>query len=77
MLKRLILWYKINRFYKTFAPILDWTPSRVRMRDLSNDDCIMSVGFDIYEVMEYHADYAKSCLWLYKYMLGRDCEVRL
>ena len=56
MLKRLILCHKINKFYKIFGEVVGYKPDRVRVRDLSNDDCLMSVGFDIAEALEAQAD---------------------
>ena len=52
MLKRLRLCHKINKFYKLYSEVLDYEPDRVRLSDLSNADCLISVGFDVAQILE-------------------------
>lgn len=66
MLKRLILCYKLNKFYRIFGDAIGYKPPLIRMRDLYNDDCIMSVGFDIAEAIEAQSD----CFYEDSYAMG-------
>ena len=66
MLKRLILCYKINKFYRIFGEIVGYKPARIRMRDIS-DDFLMSIGFDINEALEGACNCRdKMSVWLNK-----------
>lgn len=57
MLKKLIICYKLNKFYKIFKDVIGYNPGHIRMRDLSDYDCIMSAGFDIGEVLSEQESY--------------------
>ena len=48
MIKKLIITYRINKFYSIFWELLDYT-HKVRAKDMSLDD----VAYDINEVLDY------------------------
>ena len=55
MIKKLILWYKINKFYKIFGEVLGYADNyRATFRDL--DNAYMNFGFDIAEILEVEQD---------------------
>lgn len=73
MLKKLMLCHNINKFYKIFGDLSSfgntviYKLSRVHIRDLS-DELLMSVGFDIAEVLEVCDDFTDDQMsrWLNK-----------
>lgn len=67
-----ILWYRLNRFYKIFYPNL---MVRVSLKDLSNPNVIAEALFDVAEVLvEYGNDDTPMTKWLNK--LYRVLETR-
>lgn len=55
MIKKLMLWYNINKFYKIFGEVLGYTDKyRVSFRNL--DNAYMHFGFDVAEIFEVQQD---------------------
>ena len=82
MLKRLKLYYKLNKFYQIFGETLG-TVSHVKWRDLKDDFVLSSCGFDVGEAIEAQAtifneeSYAMGC-WLgrlFEDLCGKNANI--
>lgn len=73
MLKRLKLYYKLNKFYKIFGEALG-TVSGVTMRDLKDDFVLSSCAFDVAEAIEGYADTFNEDSYTMSRWLGRLFE---
>lgn len=74
MFKRIMLWSKVNEFYRVCGAYLYNAPAHTTMRDINDDNFLSDVLYDINEMCD-NAPNDNACAWLTK--LDRDIRTHM
>ena len=67
IINKMWLCHNINKFYHIFGEAIGVTPTRTKLRDLTDTDFLLGVQFDILQVLEdYDDDQFGMSRWLKK-----------